>query len=188
VRCSPDDGRKLGGPVGDVRLGYSFFENVGCTPEDRPHLANECALLTESGVPSDLHPGPRALDGTRAVRVDLTVRRVAVRVVYAARSRRERRVTAAFRANGRGASGTLLRTAKPSAGGGCPGQSGSDGPLRRFRSEPPSSKERRRAVPDSPTGSARDRRRRSGFLSRRRRWSARTWRLPPCPSPSLGET
>jgi hypothetical protein len=29
-----------------------------------------------------------------------------------------------------------------------------------------------------PTGSARDRRRRSGFLSRRRRWSARAWRSP----------
>jgi hypothetical protein len=96
MRCSPGAGRKLGGPVGDVRLGYSFFENVGCTPEDRPHLANECARLTVSGIPSDLHPGPRALDGTRAVRVDLTVRRVAVRVVYAAGSRRERRVTAAF--------------------------------------------------------------------------------------------
>jgi hypothetical protein len=77
-----------------------------------------------------------------------------------------------------GASSALLRTLKPGVAGGCSGQLGFSVAPKGAALAPGVDKERCRAVPNLPTGSARDRRRRSGFLSRRRRWSARTWRSP----------
>jgi len=42
--------------VDDVKLGCSFFEKVGCTPEERPHLVTKTPP-NRGEFRSDLHPG-----------------------------------------------------------------------------------------------------------------------------------
>jgi hypothetical protein len=101
-------GRKPTGPVGDVELGYSFFEKVGCSPESSAHLVTKRTSSVKAAFRNVLHPG-LAFSTGRDGEDGEAVRCVEVRVVlrspgFDASGGSNRR----FERHGRGASSAML--------------------------------------------------------------------------------
>jgi hypothetical protein len=81
--------------------------------------------LPEGGPSKRPQPGLRVLDGTRVVTLGKRCEASGLELCEKPVSRREFGVSPrGFERNGRGASSTLLRSAKPGAAGGCSGRSG----------------------------------------------------------------
>jgi hypothetical protein len=123
--------------VGDVELGCSFFEKWVFFARKFRRISWRSRLLAEAPFETTSTPASRS---RRSVPVRVELWCGASRFeLFRNRGATRAAVTPPFRANGRGASSALHRTAKPGATRGCSGQSGSAWSLRGYVLPPPSS-------------------------------------------------